>query len=206
MKTIRNVMAGLVALMAVVVPALAATWVPLDTGSAAAYGANYVLEFKASDLTTTTTNSAQVFTNITLATGGTQNLVLNSNQIVRFRFAQLVSPAVGPTNWTFGLKVQIGDSTWSNRYLDSMQLATASTNSWIGTTLTSVQTGTPSATNGLVLPTVVTNIAMPEKNYTANDNLVVRFSPNAENSVSQSSGVVWRAYFWLSPRGQYGGL
>lgn len=186
---------ALVGFLVVGLTARAASFTPLESNAGAVYGANWVLEYTASDLTTTTTNTTQVFTN---------SIVFPSNMAARLVWAQVVKPAVGPTNWTYSLLAQVGDSSVSNRYLSYSELASASGPDYIQFPTIVAQTGTPSATNGLVLPTVVTNIAVPWRDHTAATGLRVEFKPNAENSVSQATGVVYRLYWWLSPRGGFG--
>jgi len=193
MKNLMKLTIVIAACLGFAMASQSASWQPLDTGSAAIYGANYVAEFTAADLTTTTTNSAQVFTN---------TVIIPSNVACRLRFAQVIKQAVGPTNWTYSLTAMIGDSALSNRYLSASECASASGPDWLQYPLPTAQYGTPSATNGLVLPSVVTNIAMPERDMSANTGIIFLFRPNAENSVSQASGLVYRAYFWLSPRGR----
>lgn len=170
----------------------AAEFQPLNSLPAGQYGANYVLEFTAADLTTTTTNTTQVFTN---------TVIFVSNTAARLVWGQVVKPAVGPTNWTYSLKVQIGDAAVSNRYLSYTELASASGPDFMQFPIPVVQTGTPSATNGLVLPTVVTNIALPMLDHAVNTGLRIEFKPNAENSVSVGSNLVYRTYWWISPVG-----
>lgn len=170
----------------------AAEFQPLNSLPAGQYGANYVLEFRAADLTTTTTNTTQLFTN---------TVVFLSNTAARLVWGQVVNPAVGPTNWTYSLKVQIGDAAVSNRYLSYTELASASGPDFMQFPIPVVQTGTPTATNGLVLPTVVTNIALPMLDHSVNTGLRVEFKPNAENNVAVASNLIYRTYWWISPVG-----
>ncbi len=176
-------------------PVRAATAQSMNSLPAGQYGANYMVEYTADDLTTTTTNTSQVFTN---------TVVFVSNTAARLVWAQVVNPAVGPTNWTYSLLVQVGDSAVSNRYLTWSELASASGPDRLQFPVPAVQTGTPSATNGLVLPTVVTNIALPSRDHSASTGLRVEFKPNAENNVAVATGLVYRLYFWVSPNGNRG--
>lgn len=193
MKPNLKIIAAVLAMFAsALFAARAASFTPLNSLPAGQYGANYVLEYTASDLTTTTTNTTQVFTN---------TVVFAANTAARLVWGQIVRPATGPTNWTYSLLAQVGDSAISNRYLSWSELSSANTPDNLQFPTPVVQTGTPSATNGLVLPTVVTNIALPSRDHTAATGLRVEFKPNAENSVSQASNLIYRLYFWVSPIG-----
>lgn len=192
MKLLKQMGLAYVAMFVCALFVRAASFTPLNSLPAGQYGANYVLEYTAGDLTNTTTNTTAVFTN---------TVVWSSNTAARLVWGQVVSPAVGPTNWTYSLQVQVGDSAVSNRYLSWTQLASASGPDTMQFPIPAVQTGTPSATNGLVLPTVVTNIALPVRDHSANTGLRVEFKPNAENSVGVATGLVYRLYFWVSPNG-----
>jgi hypothetical protein len=163
----------------------AAQWRVLDSAEQAKTGANRMYEVSYSDLTTTTTNTAQTLT-----------VAVPAKAAVQFMMMELETAFdTGNTNYTGSLAVTVGDGTDADLFLTSTELASDGTEVWKKfapvTTVTATATG-PQSTNMTV---TVASVAMGQKVYTAADTLDFVFTPNAEEAVSANTSGKVRFYF-----------
>lgn len=196
------VLAVLFVIVSLFVPCIAgaAGWYPLGAQEAALKDANYVAEISYTDLAAvTTTNTALTLTNA---------FNIASNSAVKFVSMNVVRAFdSGNTNYLSSTTLAIGDDSNATQFMATVECNTDSTNTWVAIPQVNklvIQTGTPAATNGLVLPTVVTNVSMTAYNtkvYTANNHINFKFTPNAEEALSGLSNGMIRAYFMVFGRG-----
>ena len=161
--------------MAMVLGLVAAQAAPdlraLDTAGQSQWGATHALTIAAADLTTTATNTAQVF-----------SVPISANSSVQCMGAKLLSAfdvGVQGTNhfYTSSLGLTVGDTSGGVNYLASMQMANtnASTVYWKG----GVRTGTVDN------PTNVSVVTISDGTYyTAATNLYFTLTPSAGQSVA----------------------
>lgn len=173
------------ALLGMALFAHGAQWRALDSAEQAKTGATRVYEVAYSDLTTTTTNTAQTLT-----------VSVPAKAAVRFVMMELETAFdTGNTNYTGSLAVKVGDGTDDDLFLTSTELASDGTEVFKKfapvPTVTATATG-PQSTNMTV---TVTSVAMGEKVYTVADTLDFVFTPNAEEAVSANTAGKVRFYF-----------
>ena len=176
---------------------------PLDTASAAAYGASHVAVFTHADLTEDEAAGAQ--TNVTA-------FAVPANTYVEFVRAVLRTPFDTDSTWdTNAVALTIGDGTDADFYLASMQLAVDDTEVYVkGPAVGALSsTGTLTfdrgtalnadgvTTNSLVITNAYASIsgtaALPgAKFYTSADTIDFLWTPGAAATLAdQTEGEIW---------------
>ena len=191
--------------------AQAASWYALGVPEMAAHGgATHMAVFTHEDLTKTNTNTAQYFTNSIAARKGLECVAL----LLDTAFT------VGTTNYTDSCLLRIGDGSDDDLFLTSTELASDGTEVFVKfgppNAYTATSTPTTTTTNLITLLAGATNVSQKVTNtvvktvsvattttagelgrkvYSSAGNLVFKFTPDANQSVSQFTAGQVRVYF-----------
>lgn len=179
---------------------------PLFTDEAAGWDANLMVRIDHTDLTETTTNTAQSITNLVPIAAG------SSLQLVAMVLEQDFD--TGNTNYTGSTLLEVGDGSDADFFLTSTELASDGTEVDLklgrlagGSVALSFQTA--SVTNWTSVTnvyTVVTNgtatftaSSLGAAAYTSANDVKFKFTPNAEESLSALTSGAVRIYFRRLP-------
>jgi len=171
----------------------------LTVNEAVAHGATHVVTLKHTDLTTTTTNTAQVF-----------NVPVLAKQGVEVVYTRLVTAFVDTaTNANNTLTLKIGDGSDDDLFLASQELCSDGTEVFLkfgvpnaGTVaLTATTTNLINTTDGwtntvwIGATAAFTASAMNQKVYTADGNMVLTVTPHSNYAVSAMDAGEIEVYF-----------
>ena len=174
----------------------ASSFRPLTEQERSALGATHVATITHADLTTTDTNTAQTLTTVMEVKSGT------AVQLVAMQLITAFDIATDNTNYTGSLVWEVGAGTDPDLYLTSTELASEGTEVWLkygrsvqaaATTVITNVIGT--TTNLITVATGLTDDSTGRKVYTADDTIDFKFTPNAQNAVSECSAGEVRIYF-----------
>jgi hypothetical protein len=214
--------AALVALLSCA--ALAAPeWQPLSVPEMAKWGATHVLIVEWNDLTTSATNTAQLFTNSVVAKTAVECVGLLLDEAFD----------TGNTNFTGSLAIKIGDGSVDDLFLASTELASDGTEVFVkypplntytvaytlqtNTLVSAVTNGAALVTDGTNVFTVVSNLTVTSgsvisvsgitaastagelgrKLYTTAGSIISTITPNTQEAVDDNTSGKVRVYFKL---------